>query len=64
MAVQNNGFLLIDEGSPEHGNTTRRIPLMRNGEQMRTRYCAFRRADNSGCYIEEFADLLREEFER
>ena len=63
MAVQNNGFMLADEGSPTYGNTTKRIPLYRNGNQLRTHYCAFWKADNSDCNIEEFASLLKSEFE-
>ena len=63
MAVQNNGFMLADEGSPTCGNTTKRIPLYRNGSQLHTHYCAFWKADNSDRNVEEFARLLKSEFE-
>ena len=63
MAVQNNGFMLADEGSPMYGNTTKRIPLYRNGSRLRTHYCAFWKANDSDCNIEEFARLLKSEFE-
>ena len=63
MTVQNNGFMPVDEGSPEYGNTTVRVPLIRNGRQLSTHYCAFWKADNSGYYVEEFADLLKKEFD-
>ena len=62
LAVQNNGFMPINAGSPEYGNTTARVPLVRNGRQLSTHYCAFWKTDNSGYYIEEFAEILRKEF--
>lgn len=64
MAVQNNGFMLVDEDSPKYGNTTVRVPLIRNGKQLSTHYCAFWKVDNSGYYTEEFAELLKNEFNR
>lgn len=39
-----------------------RIPLFRNQEAIQKTYCAFWRKDNSGYYIEEFAELLKEQF--
>lgn len=39
-----------------------RIPLYRNGLAVKKTYCAFWRKDNSGYYIEEFADLLKKQF--
>lgn len=39
-----------------------RIPLYRNGSAVKKTYCAFWRKDNSGYYIEEFADLLKKQF--
>ena len=62
MTVQNNGFMPVDEGSPLYGNTTVRIPLMRGGKQLSTHYCAFRKADNSDRYAEEFTEILKKEF--
>lgn len=62
MTVQNNGFMPVDEGSPIYGNTTRRILLYRGEKVLRTHYCAFWKADNSGYYVEEFAEFLKSEF--
>ena len=36
-----------------------RIPLCRNDQVIKKIYCAFWRKDNSGYYIEEFADILQ-----
>ena len=39
-----------------------RIPLVRNHEPVRKTYCAFWKKDNSGYYIEEFAEMLKGAF--
>lgn len=39
-----------------------RIPLYRNNANITKTYCAFWRKDNSGYYIEEFAELLKRQF--
>ncbi len=39
--------------------TVCRIPLTRNGQPVRKTYCAFWKKDNSGYYIEEFAQKLK-----
>lgn len=39
-----------------------RIPLTRNGKPIRKTYCAFWKKDNSGYYIEEFAEMLKTMF--
>ena len=43
-------------------STIERIPLVRNGEPVRKTYCAFWRKDNSGYYIEDFAEMLKARF--
>lgn len=43
-------------------STIDRIPLIRNGEPVRKTYCAFWRKDNSGYYIEDFAEILKAMF--
>lgn len=58
MVVQNNGFMPIDEGPETPGNTTTRIPLCRREHPVTRHYCAFWKVDNSGYYVEEFADML------
>lgn len=62
MVVQNNGFMPIDEGAEIIGNTTTRIPLLRHEHPVSRHYCAFWKVDNSGYYVEEFADMLKAEF--
>lgn len=43
-------------------STIERIPLIRNGEPVRKTYCAFWRKDNSGYYVEDFAEMLKSIF--
>ena len=59
MVVQNNGFMPIDEGPGPFGNATTRIPLCRKDSPVTRHYCAFWKTDNSGYYVEEFADILK-----
>ena len=60
MVVQNNGFMPVDDGAEQTGNTTVRIPIRRGGHPIQRHYCAFWKTDNSGYYVEEFAGLLKE----
>lgn len=41
-----------------------RVPLYRKDNQAYRRYCAFWKQDNSGYYIEEFAEILQKLFEK
>ena len=59
MVVQNNGFMPIDDGAEQIGDTTVRLPLWRGDRPIRQHYCAFWKTDNSGYYVEEFAELLK-----
>ena len=59
LVVQNNGFMPIDDGVERTGDTTVRIPLCRSDRPIRRHYCAFWKTDNSGYYVEEFADFLK-----
>lgn len=43
-------------------SAVKRIPLTRNGEPITKTYYAFWKKDNSGYYIEDFADILSREF--
>lgn len=62
--ITGQGYMPVDViGTQEWFDTTvSRIPLVRNGEYILKSYCAFWRKDNSGCYVEEFADTLRKKF--
>lgn len=62
--ISSQGFMPVDiiGKSVWYDTGVSRIPLMRNGQQVRKIYCAFYRKDNSGYYIEEFSDMLKKEF--
>lgn len=45
------------------GATLKRVPLMRDGVQIKRNYCAFWKKDNSGYYVEEFAEILKSMYE-
>lgn len=64
MIVTGQGYTPVDIiGEQEWFDpAVRRIPLTRNGEPVTKTYCAFWKKDNSGFYIEDFADLLKENF--
>ena len=66
MVVSGKGYLPIEGGSPPtlYAETIVRLPLCRNGTPIRRNYCAFRKADNSGFYIEEFAEILKVQFDK
>ncbi len=64
LAVSGKGFLLL-EGAQDmpYGPGLRRVPLLRHGRPLPHNYCAFWNRDNSGYYVEEFARMLKEQFE-
>ena len=61
LVVSNRGVLPVEGTNRDSffGATLKRIPLTREGSQLRRTYCAFWKKDNSGYYVEEFADLLQ-----
>ncbi len=62
--VTGQGYMPVDIiGEQEWFDTSiSRIPLVRKSEPVTKAYCAFWKKDNSGYYIEEFADMLKEKF--
>ena len=66
MVVGGKGYLPIEGGSLPtlYAETIVRLPLCRNAAPIRRNYCAFWKADNSGFYIEEFAEILKVQFEK
>lgn len=63
LAVSGKGFLLLEgSGSEPAAAGLRRIPLLRNGKPLLHNYCAFWSRENSGYYVEEFAELLKGQF--
>ncbi|MDO5521010.1 MAG: LysR family transcriptional regulator [bacterium] len=64
--ISGKGFLPI-EGNDKSGNfgtQLARLPLYRGKKQITKNYCAFWKADNSGYYVEEFAEMLKAQFLR
>ena len=64
MVVSGKGFLPIEGGTPptQYAETIAQLPLCRNGKPIRRNYCAFWKTNNSGYYIEEFAEILKSQF--
>lgn len=65
MVISGQGFLPVEGSSPAmtFGASIRRVPLYRGGEPITRNYCLFWKKDNSGYYVEEFADILKNKFE-
>lgn len=64
LVISGKGFLPIEgnEKSGNFGTQIARIPLCRGEKQITRNYCAFWKADNSGYYVEEFAEMLKSNF--
>lgn len=64
MVIGRRGFLPL-EGTA-HGSAAEdavvRVPLVRSEQPILRNYCAFWQKDNSGFYIEKFAELLKAQF--
>lgn len=64
MLLTEQGYMPVDVlGEQTYlDSAVKRIPLLRNGEPITKNYCVFWKKDNSGYYIEEFAEMLKAEF--
>lgn len=64
MVIGGRGFAIIDGGEEPAllDNAIRRVLLCRGDRPIMRSYCAFWKADESGYYVEEFADILRAQF--
>lgn len=65
MVLGSKGFMPID-GSKSNihlGSAICHIKLTRNAKPVKRNYCAFWKADNSGYYIEDFANILKNQFQ-
>lgn len=64
LAVSGQGFLPVEGNSgadsPDGGLV--RLPLVRGGEPITRNYCAFWKKDNSGYYVETFAEMLKQQY--
>lgn len=65
MVLGGKGFMPVEGAwnSVQVGTALRRIRLTRNGKPIRRNYCAFWKADRSSRTIEQFAQLLKAQFE-
>ncbi|MCI5795321.1 MAG: LysR family transcriptional regulator [Ruminococcus sp.] len=65
MVIGRKGFLHVDGAgkSSAAGTSVTVLPLMRGEEPILRNYCAFWKKGNSGYYVEEFAELLKAQFE-
>lgn len=61
MVVSNRGVMPVEgvHSDSFFGAALKRIPLTRDGVQLKRNYCAFWKKDNSGYLVEEFADILQ-----
>lgn len=59
--ITGRGYLPVDVIGEQawFDTAVSRIPLIRNGQPVKKIYCAFWRKDNSGYYIEDFAEILK-----
>lgn len=66
MVVGGKGYLLVDGGSlpAQYTETIARLPFCRNQTPILRTYCAFWKIDNQGYYIEEFAQILKAQFNK
>lgn len=64
MVISRKGFLPVEGASalPTMGTAIVRLPLVRGEEPIMRNYCAFWKKDNSGYYVEGFAELLKAQF--
>lgn len=61
LAVSGRGCLPVEGGGPAAAGLVR-IPLVRGGEPITRNYCAFWKKDNSGYYVETFAEILKQQY--
>lgn len=65
LVVSGKGFMPVEGGKTQEnfGTAICRIPLYQDDTQITRNYCLFWKKDNSGYYIEEFAEILKSKFE-
>ncbi len=65
MVIGGQGFMPAEGAGVQEkpGELVSRVPLFRGEEPVRRNYCGFWKKDNSGYYVEEFADMLKRQFE-
>ena len=65
LVIGGQGFMPVEgaKQTENFGFAISRVPLFRGGTQITRNYCAFWKKENSGYYVEEFADMLKRKFE-
>ena len=64
LVVSNRGVMPMEGPVNDSffGAALKRMPLLRGETELKRRYCAFWKKDNSGYYVEEFAKILKSMF--
>lgn len=64
LVIGGQGFMPVEGARQAEnvGSIITRIPLFRGDSQITRNYCAFWKKDNSGYYVEEFADIPKNKF--
>lgn len=64
MVIGGQGFMPVEgvKRAESFGPSISRIPLFRGDSQITRNYCAFWKQENTGKYVEEFADILKSKF--
>lgn len=65
MVIGGQGFMPVEgvRRKDDIDSSVSRIPLFRGDAQIKRNYCVFWKKDNSGYYVEEFANMLKRKFE-
>lgn len=65
MVIGGQGFMPVEgvRSAETAGSSVVRVPLFRGDSQITRNYCTFWKKNNSGYYVEEFADMLKGKFE-
>lgn len=63
LVAGSRGFLPLEGGERQAAEPLVRVPLVRNGELLLRTYCAFWKKENANPYVQEFARLLKGQFD-
>lgn len=65
MVMNQRGFLVVEGGSINIDTALmKQIPLVKEGREVQRTYCAFWKKKRTNAYLEEFAEILRDEFQK